>query len=294
MTLIVGKAVRGKQVYLLGDTRITDPRNRANPTHGMLKILILTPTLAVGFSGDPDLAKLAVQEYRSKFGSTSTLEGATNHFKAHTKDNENEYLLAFASLSQLVRVANGGAQTRFKEAWIGDRAAFDHFSKPPTPGLTLANSSYHRMITLGPNFPKSDAILGDLGRFAEVVENPSFPGVGDFFMLVAVYEGRFSLGMIASLFFDNSGILTPEGSTVMTAKGENREYQFSTWVPKEPDVTALAYVFPQVKKCFVFHSDEQNFADQCTVLRNLSSNEVAEEIRNKLGLDMHVILVRHT
>jgi len=92
MTLVIAKVTK-HDLFLLADTRIQHPGKSKSATEGMIKILLLSPFVAVAFTGDPDLAQQHVAEFKSQFGSDAGFEDTLEYFRKATHDNENEYLL---------------------------------------------------------------------------------------------------------------------------------------------------------------------------------------------------------
>lgn len=53
------------------------------------------------------------------------------------------------------------------------------------------------------------------------------------------------------------------------------------------------FVFPEVKKAFVFGPHDNGFADKCTTFDCLTGEALADEIERKLGIKFDVIEMRH-
>jgi hypothetical protein len=263
MTLIVAKVTK-HDLFLLADTRIQHPGKSKSVTEGMIKILLLSPSVAVAFTGDPDLAQQHVAEFKSKFGSDRQFDITLEYFRKVTDNNENEYLLAFAGPRRLFHLLKGRKQEK-KQVWLGDISAFERFQEGVRPG-----KPFNTTMTIGPDVVDGNRLHDQVFRFQEVIEDLDIDSVGDFFTLAISPAGQFRLPLVGTLYYDiGSRLLGPNGSLMLSATGENRIHSYAIWTPKDVLTPGAAFVFSEAKKCFVFHASSRPFADQCTVFDGL-------------------------
>ena len=289
MTLVVAKATK-HQVIILSDTRKGDPRQDrqiGGVTDGLLKTTFLSENIAVAFTGDPDLAQETVRGIR---GNGLNFRDVLDFFATATAHNENEYIVGFAGPRRLFEVRNGSIHER-KAAWIGDKSAFERFQSGPQ---SAPQNNFRRATIIGPDVSEQNFVLDQIDRLQTVVEDSTLQTVGDFFTVAVSNGGRFRFISIATLYFDaESRILGPTGNPILSASGENRAFRFTAWFPRKQTVAATAFVFPEVKKAFVFHSKEKGFADECAVFDGLSGDSLADEIEKKTGIRFEVLEIRH-
>ena len=288
MTLVVARVTR-HQVYMLADTRVHDPRRPRNVTGGMLKTVLLSPSVVVAFTGDIELAEQAVLQFRATFGGTTPFRAAIEHFRKSTVDCENEYILGFAGPKRLFHL-HSGIEEEKQVAWIGDKNAFERFQEGPRS----STARYNRMTVIGPDIPDDEQLLEQISKLQSVLEDPKVEGVGDFFSVLSGSGGRFWQPNIGTLYFDPSAkLLGPNGAPLIQATGENRVFSFSVWAPKNKTINATAFVFRGARKGFVFHAVQAGFATQCDVFDRFTGDNLAAAIEARLGISFGVFELTH-
>jgi hypothetical protein len=126
MTLVVAR-VTPIGVRVAGDMRITDP-NAAGPRGFLgaaLKVILLRPTLCIGYAGNVGLALAAIRRVASEDLSAEDVESQL--LDVHRRsDGNTDFLIASLRPSRLVVVKNGRAKAS-SAAWIGDQRAFAEY-----------------------------------------------------------------------------------------------------------------------------------------------------------------------
>lgn len=167
MTLVVARQVNNN-VYIVGDTKFTDSRLRESGQYiGGLKVVLLTPGLCIGFAGDVEFARRAIQgvydkevnlfdkniaiEYFLKYHRDSVGNGLATDFIVAVITECNEQPGAF--LNEIFRIANLEVYCENDAAHIGDNEAFNYFQE----GFHH-DQQYSGVPTL------SISRLGDIGR----------------------------------------------------------------------------------------------------------------------------------
>jgi hypothetical protein len=142
MTLVVAR-LTPVGVRLAGDMRISD-RNAASPKGFLgaaLKVILIRPTLCIGYAGRAGLAIEAIREVASR---EFSVKDAERHLlDVHQRsDGGADFLVASLRPSRLVVVKNGRAEA-CATGWVGDQVAhaeyelhyFDEFYRPLSPEL---------------------------------------------------------------------------------------------------------------------------------------------------------------
>lgn len=289
MTLVIGR-VTPHHVVLLSDTRQQDPRQtRGTPSvmTGTLKATFLGQSAAVAFTGNIDLAQRAIRSIGGRFvGFRATIE----HFVKETRDNENEYLLAFAGPKRLFHIRAGSSQES-KQAWIGDKDGFERFQEGPRP---TNGSDFWQSTMCGPLEEDGERVHDLIARLRAVSEDPAVSSVGDFFTVAVGRDDKFTFKMVATAYFDAEGVIrAPNGSTILSSTGENRAYRFFKWVPEQDGIAAAAYVFPEVKQCYAFYARDGGFADQCIPISGFEGEGLRSELKRLVGISFGYLELRH-
>jgi hypothetical protein len=293
MTLAVAK-VTSHQIVIVSDTRTGDPRQQreiGTLKDGLLKTTFISNDVAVAFTGSTDIAQETVRRILTQGDGDLGFKFVLNFFAGSTVDNENEYLVGFAGPKRLFHVARGQTKEQ-RAAWIGDKAAFERFQ---SGAAVTPSHEFWRATIIGPNVFDQKFVIDQIGHFQGVIEDSKITTVGDFFTVAVSNGGRFRFISIATLYFDTEGrILGPNGNAILPSTGENRDYRFTTWVPRQQHLAVAAFVFPEVKRAFVFHPRNQGFSDECLVFDGLTGDLLADEIERKIGIRFEVIELRHT
>jgi len=136
MTLVVAR-VTPLGVRLVGDMRVTylgperdQEARRAGYLDAALKLIVVRPTLCIGYAGDHVHALDAI-----KLIANSKLDVAhaeriltESHLRHRESDRWVDFLVASLRPSRLVAV-KGGAATEDAASWIGDREAFADYQR---------------------------------------------------------------------------------------------------------------------------------------------------------------------
>jgi hypothetical protein len=289
LTLVVAKKTT-HQIIILSDTRIHSPsqeRGVGDVKNGSLKTTFLSSDIAVAFTGDPDLANEAVTKIRQQ--GNLGFRAVIQCLEVCTSDSENEYIAGFAGPKRLFHIAKGKAKET-GIAWIGDKAAFERFQSGP---ISRPAEDFSRAVIVGPDVLDANLLHDQIARFQEVVEASDVPSVGDFFTVAVSDRGKFRFPLVATLYYDSEGrILGPDGARILSATGENR-FRFAVWSPCDASIAAAAFVFPEVKRAFVFCSSRHGFSDECTVFDGLEGDLLSQAIEKELGVKFEVTEVRH-
>ncbi len=127
MTLIVAR-VSPRGVWLTSDMRITDRSAAKIPGFigAALKLILLSPTLCIGYSGRVASAIPAIKEV---FDEGMTATGAAEFLlEIHRGDPEVEFVVASFDPNALL-VVKDGRSTEATAAWLGDPNAFNRYQE---------------------------------------------------------------------------------------------------------------------------------------------------------------------
>jgi hypothetical protein len=291
MTLVVGK-VTAHGVTMMSDTRQYDPkadRAKRSILEGTLKTTILWRQVAVASTGNIDVAQADIADLKNSEHSPG-FKKILEHLTARTHHSDNEYLVAFAGPKRLFKIA-GGTSNEGANAWIGDKAGFERFQA----GRKASPSDNYLNITmLGPDLPDHKIVSDRYSRMQGVIEDVDVPGVGDFFTITATRGDTFRLALVAGGYFDaENRLLDVQGNLILGATGANKGSKYYTWTPEDENLSAAAFVFPEVKTCFIFQpEDHKSFADKVSVLTGVGEDDMAQAIRQLTGITFSPIQFR--
>lgn len=164
MTFVVAKII-GDDLFIESDSRITDrSKVRQDPLCGLLKSVLVSPTICISYAGSVDFAELAIKKILD--GHILTSEEISQTLLAVVKDSKNSVEFILASIDncipKLCKISDGKAEQDLLSAWIGDYNAFRLFQS----------------VLLGSEENIDHSIIS--GAFKVVMDEPSLSGVGDF------------------------------------------------------------------------------------------------------------------
>jgi hypothetical protein len=127
MTLVVARAEKGR-VAIAADTMVSAHGTSLPMRAWVLKSICLPGGICVSYSGSPELAAKAFQEFRVRYPQGANYAVTIAFFETSSADTNNDYIGAFADTAKLVTIRDGHRMSGLsKTHWIGDKDAYERF-----------------------------------------------------------------------------------------------------------------------------------------------------------------------
>jgi hypothetical protein len=259
VTLVVAR-VTPLGVRLASDMRITG-EGAAHPAgfvNAALKIVLIRPTLAVGYAGNVAVAIPAIREAANE---ALDLEDAVARLAGDRHTKRADYVVASVHPAKLVEIRDGNAEER-SSAWIGDPDAFalyqreylrERWSPPPEFYLSVAQAG--DMAVAGRMSDAMEAVVHgphfETRGEEEVLVRPEgglIPSVGEAVVSAVprVEDGFFKyaeMNRAASSRFQQPlppglGVVPPDWGSA-----ERGAFSYSMLTPRAPGVGAIGLYF---------------------------------------------------
>ena len=120
MTLVVARVEKGR-LAIAADTLISAHGSPLPIAQWALKSICLPGNICVSYSGSPELAGKAFQQFQASFPFGANYEATVEFFETSSAATNNDYIIAFASTAKLVTIHDGRRRSGLsKTHWIGD------------------------------------------------------------------------------------------------------------------------------------------------------------------------------
>lgn len=287
MTLVVGN-VTPRGVWLSSDMRITDPSAANAPGFlgAALKLILVSPTLCIGYAGTVGGALAAVRQVDAeKMAPAAAVEYLLS---AHREHSTFDFLVASIRPSVLVEIKDGRAARR-QTAWLGDVKAFSRYQAlyhgehflPPFPHL---DPEYKADLDIA---VKMNDAMQDL-----VLANSEAEGPDDSNDLVG--EASVTVGPRAEdglfkyhLYFNHRGSFASgpasSGPLMSTAHGS---FTISFLAAEEPGIGAIGIYFPEGRLGLLYAPVIANGADRPERFHSSTAAAFAESVNTRYGVSL--------
>lgn len=212
MTLLVARQVNN-EIYIVADTKFDDggnsTRSESKKYIGGLKVVLLTPGLCVGFAGNTEIARNAIQGLYDSSVNLFDKNQAIEHFlKQHVlsvtlgRADETEFVVAVivecherpgTFLKEIFRIADSKVYWDNETTHIGDRNAFGCFQEAFHNGSTNLNAPTVEMVRIGseerPGFDQS--LSAAMRAMQNVIDSANIPCVDGIRTVVISEENQF-------------------------------------------------------------------------------------------------------
>lgn len=258
MTLIVAHKT-DHDVFMVGDSRLTDEQEEFHPLKGTLKIQILSDNICVGFAGD--IPCDCFKQLKLIFSADKSYdELVQNLLMLHKEHNGKIDFLISQSLPapSLIKISNAAIIPNLITAWIGEESAFREYQKyfldKTPPLLPSAPERPQLWILKLPDHKHSEQ-----SRFAKmcsaiqsVMANTTIKTVGDYLIPVASSAEGFHYQPYC---YVDAPEQEPGIGWTTVEMGSNIEggYAISALTPKEGGVPLFAIHFLQGGFFILFH-----------------------------------------
>lgn len=106
MTLVVARVEKGR-LAIAADTMLSAHGTSFPMRRWVLKSMCLPGGICVSYSGSPELASKAFQEFRHRYPQGANYALTTAFFEASSAATNNDYIVAFADTAKLVTIHDG-------------------------------------------------------------------------------------------------------------------------------------------------------------------------------------------
>lgn len=275
MTLVVGRITQGG-IRVDSDSRITDPNivsNKNSIFSGLLKTIILNPSISVSYAGGVETAQKAIETlYNLKNFEINTIKSLLLKINIES-GNETDFLIASLENQPLLyKISNGKIEPSNSFHWIGDIDAFNLFQREFLPNLKSIDAKHISSI-------HSDA-------FDKVIENDKIESVGGFH--ITVHRTKFGLeylfkmqimsGQPTSVTLTNN-----EAKPIPFGNAQTGAFSFSYLKSDNPYLPAIGIHFPMGNFGTLYYP---KITREIIFYKNVNGFEFAEKVKNEHNIKL--------
>jgi hypothetical protein len=294
LTLVVAQQ-KGRIISAVSDTGVMEHGVPLPPAQQIPKLCVLSPDVAVGFAGNPDLARRAIET--ASVPTTDVYRTVTQHFLGQHKhaDEAVEFLILFARpVSKIIPIRDGRIYRPTLVAWLGDQQAFEAFqeyrtNKAATKVNPLTSTLYISTNKTEEQHP-DNVTFELLGALRYVIMDADVSSA--FGMPVAVNNvgGRFeyrSYSFYLSRRPLNLILPKEEVERLRAEDRESSEYAASCYVATpESHKDGVAFHFVRGKLTYLYWGERGQLLANFVVLTNKNIDEVLAFAEGGFGLKL--------
>jgi hypothetical protein len=262
-------------------------------SQGVVKTYMLPGGICASFSNSPELAIRDFMAFAKKYPEGTGFSDAISFFESASSNSGNDYLVAFARHSKLIKIADGKRErSDQKTLWIGDEAAYQRFreyevrARRPMEAGRATNA-----VMFVDEIEKSPA--SDLySAMRRVLSDRQLLTVGGFAYVVSDRVEGFRQSAYCDMLFDWPAGAAEDFSLDLNdkidfgASGENRQFAIAQATPNYLNLNAVAFYLLAGRKLFVFAGTQDNPLMRCIVLDGVEPVEVAPRLNHHFGEDL--------
>ena len=268
---------------IVSDTRVQflDGKKSSYKTD-TLKTIVISPTLALSFSGDVEIALDMVRSVAEVIDTGGSVEDMIPKLAAATSypDRSVQFIVSHSSPDiGLIKIEDGLVERDLKTTWIGDKQGFECFQSS-----RLSQDSFRTEVhsTLPPA-----ARLLSIMRTAmrAVVDDSSVPSVGDFCVSVAPDEGEFTYLASVFIYVGRDFSVSPGENIIsrMIQPVHTGGYAVSIVEPEQPGTPAMALNFPTARLGMLY---QPLVFDESQIIKDVSQNDFVEVVYKQFGVKL--------
>ncbi len=275
MTLVVGRITQGG-IRVDSDSRITDPNivlNRNSIFSGLLKTIILNPSISVSYAGGVQTAQTAIEELY-QLDSLDIGRGKNLLLKIHLEsDNETDFLIASLEYQPLLyKISQGKIEPSNSSHWIGDIDGFNVFQREYFPNLKGTDPEHISSV--------------HSAAFDKVIENSKVESVGGFHIIVHRTKNGleyFSKMQIISGRPTSVTVRANEFTPVPFGNAQSGAFSYSYLKSNNPFHPALGIHFPMGNFGTLFYP---KISREILVFKNLDPFEFVKKVKNEYKIKL--------
>jgi hypothetical protein len=292
MTLVVARIEKGR-LAIAADTMISAQGTPLPLQAWTLKSICLPGGICVSYSGSPELAVRAFQQFRDRYPKGANYTETVTFFEASSADINNDYIVAFAKMAKLITIRDGRRTCGLsKTHWIGDKDAYERFRE----------YEHHRRHHYEQGRAVNAALFADemtgspasdlYSTMRDVALDRDLSSVGGF---VTVLSNRdIAFGFRCDILLDWPMELS-ENQTVrlidkfdLRASGENDRYSVSQISPGYYNMNAVAFYVLKGRLLVAF-CQLKDGATTCVSIKNVEPDRIAAILDEKLGFPFNAM-----
>lgn len=291
MTLVVARCEKGR-IAIAADTLLSAHDAPLSLTTGVVKSCCLPGYICVSFSGSPELAERAFQDFTRAFPQGTNFETTVAFFESSSSATNNDYIIAFGHNPRLVTIRDGHRTSGIsKTHWIGDKDAYekfreyDHRKRDRYEHERAVNAAVFADEMSGS--PASDLH----GIMRNVVQDRELKTVGGFVTLLSNRDIGFRYSVYSDVLLDWPKELVGGRTLQLTdkfdlrASGENDRFSISQISPGYYNMNIVAFYVLKGRLLFVFYGRDNGIANQCSVFSDVEPASIAPTLNEKLGFN---------
>ena len=289
MTLVVARVEKGR-IAIAADTLISAHGSPLPISQWALKSICLPGNICVSYSGSPELAGKAFQQFRASFPFGANYATTVEFFETSSAAANNDYIIAFASTAKLVTVQDGHRRGGLsKTHWIGDKSAYTLFRKYEIErGRQFEHGRAANMAMFADEMTGSPA--SDLySIMRNVALDRNAPSVGGFITVVSNRDIGFRFSVYSDFLVDwpygtdVSRTLSLTDKVDLRASGENDRYSVSQISPGYYNMNAVAFYVLKGRLLVVFY-EAQIGETVCRPINNVEPSQIATALDQMFGM----------
>ena len=295
MTLVVARCDKGR-IAVAADTLLSAHDSPLSMNEGAVKSCCLPGYICVSFSGSPELAGKAFQDFAGSFPQGTNFETTVAFFESSSAAADNDYVIAFGRNPRLVTIRDGRRTSGLsKTHWIGDKDAYEKFRKCEHDGRR--RYEHERAVNAAVFADEmSGSPASDLySTMRTVVRDSELSTVGGFVTVLCNRDIGFRYSVYSDVLFDWPKELAPGELLQLTdkfnlgASGENDRFSISQISPGYYDINIVAFYVLKGKLLYVFHGTNNGVANHCFVVPGVEPADIALTLNSKLGFDFRTL-----
>jgi len=294
MTLVVAR-VEDHRLAIAADTLITAQGAPLPISAWALKSICLPGSICVSYSGSPELATKAFQQFRERYPQGAKFADTVAFFEASSADTNNDYIVAFAVPPKLVTVRDGRRTAGLsKTHWIGDKDAFNRFrqyeqqrGRQYEHGRALNAALFADEMT---GSPASD--LYSIMR--NLVLDRQVSSVGGFVTVLSNRDVGFRFSVYSDVLLDwpmelgEGRVLQLADKFDLRATNENDRYSISQISSGYYNMNAVAFYVLKGRLLVAF-CEVSGGGTTCITFNNIEPHQIAATLDERLGFPFHAM-----
>ncbi|MGD0192469.1 MAG: hypothetical protein ABSD74_17160 [Rhizomicrobium sp.] len=296
MTLVVGR-VAGRRVAVVSDTCLTEHNMALPTTSGVVKTAMLPGGICVSFSNSPELAAADFMAFARLYPEGCGYAEAIAYFERASENSGNDYLIAFAKYTKLVKIADGKrVNSVAKTQWIGDQSAYERFREYESKARIFPEAGRAiNGVLFADEIDKSPA--SDLySTMRRVISDREMPNVGGFAYVVSDRLEHFRQSVYCDMLFDWPASAAEQFNLQLNdqidlgASGENRQFSIAQASPGYLGLNLAVFYLLAAKKLFVFGATTSDPVMRCRTLSDVEPQGISGSLKEHCGQDWNWLI----
>lgn len=294
MTLVVARAENGR-VAIAADTMVSAHGVSLPMRSWVLKSICLPGGICVSYSGSPQLAAKAFQEFRVRYPQGANYAVVVTFFEASSADTNNDYIVAFADTAKLVTIRDGRRTSGLsKTHWIGDKDAYERFRQHEHHRRQYEHGRAVNAALFADEMTGSPA--SELySTMRNVLHDRDVPSVGGFVTVLSNRDIGFRFSVYSDVLLDwpveldeNQNLQLTDKFDLRVSGGENDRCSVSQISPGYYNMNAVAFYVLKGRLLVAFYEVEGG-TTACVTFQNIEPDEIAATLDKKVGFPFHAM-----